>query len=359
MDRCEALAAAMESKFRVYGIEIASQSGEYQWVPSGDGTRFHKQTLFQERALEEIPVLHKFWRLALALISLSTKHVFMVNYNQGEIFLSAVVMRLLRRKVILMFDSKFDDKPRVIWREVLKVGMLLPYQGALVGGSRHEGYLRFLGFRRRPIAIGHATVGLESLLQPGGHAVAPGGPRFSERYFVVVARFIPEKDLTSLIAAYARYRELAQERSRELHICGDGPLEDPLRRQIADLKITGVALHGFLQRPGVARVLAGGLALILPSIVETWGLVVNEALAFALPVLATDQVGARDLLVRTGVNGYIFEPGNIEGLAHLMLRVSYDESEWRRLVEGSRRLRKFADTERFVEGVATLLERKV
>jgi L-malate glycosyltransferase len=79
-------------------------------------------------------------------------------------------------------------------------------------------------------------------------------------------------------------------------------------------------------------------------------------LAFGLPTLATDQVGARNLLVRTAVNGYIFEPGNVEGLAHLMLRLARSEAEWRRLVEGSRQLRQRADSERFADAVLALLE---
>ena len=56
------------------------------------------------------------------------------------------------------------------------------------------------------------------------------------------------------------------------------------------------------------------------------------------------------------MNGYIFEPGNVDGLAHLMLRLSTDETEWRRLVEGSRRLRHLGDAERFAEAIEALIQ---
>lgn len=51
------------------------------------------------------------------------------------------------------------------------------------------------------------------------------------------------------------------------------------------------------------------------------GLSPTPASSKSLTILATDEVGARDLLIRTGVNGYIFEPGNVEGLAQLMLHL--------------------------------------
>ena len=60
------------------------------------------------------------------------------------------------------------------------------------------------------------------------------------------------------------------------------------------------------------------LALILPSTEEQFGFVVLEALALGIPVIVSENVGARDLHVRTGVNGFIFEPDNEKGLAFFM-----------------------------------------
>jgi glycosyltransferase involved in cell wall biosynthesis len=354
MDRCEALGAHFGHRCGVHGMEIASRSDEYAWHPTGSGDCFAKHTIFRDRRLEQVGPLSRFVRLLGVVRVSQARHVFLNNYNQLEIFLLALALRLAGRRVYLMFDSKFDDKPRQAWREVLKLATLLPYSGALTGGPRSESYLRFLGFGKRPVAWGYDTVSLERLIELGGPA-APDGPPFEDRYFVLVARFVAKKDVATAVTAYARYRELAGTYARELHLCGSGPLEPEIRGQISSLDLRGVVLHGFLQREGVARVLSGGLALVLPSIEEQWGLVVNEALAFCLPILATSQAGACDLLVRTGVNGYVFEPGNAEGLAHLMLRVSTTEPEWRRLVEGSRCLRGSADARRWVEGIAALM----
>ena len=53
---------------------------------------------------------------------------------------------------------------------------------------------------------------------------------------------------------------------------------------------------------------------VLPSRSETWGLVLNEAMLFQLPVIASSMVGAAEDLIETGKNGYVFDVGDV---AHL------------------------------------------
>ena len=56
--------------------------------------------------------------------------------------------------------------------------------------------------------------------------------------------------------------------------------------------------------------------LVLPSdFAETWGLVVNEALATGLPVVVSDAVGCAPDLLREGESGYVYPLGNVSGLA--------------------------------------------
>jgi hypothetical protein len=63
-------------------------------------------------------------------------------------------------------------------------------------------------------------------------------------------------------------------------------------------------------------------AFIHASTVEQWGLVVNEAMASGLPVLVSNRCGCAADLVREGVNGFTFDPYNVEQLAQLMLKIS-------------------------------------
>jgi len=158
------------------------------------------------------------------------------------------------------------------------------------------------------------------------------------------------------LEAYAAYLRAAQGPIRELHLCGSGELEEELRAQCARLQLSTVRFRGFLQEKGIARVLAASLALILPSTEEQHGLVVNEAIAMGVPVLLSDNCGSRDLLVRSGVNGFVVEPDNVAGLSHFMSLLDRDEAEWRRLSLGAARFTEAADTDNFTTAVERALD---
>jgi glycosyltransferase involved in cell wall biosynthesis len=63
-------------------------------------------------------------------------------------------------------------------------------------------------------------------------------------------------------------------------------------------------------------------ALVLASESETWGLVLNEAMTFGLPVVATRMVGASLDLIEEGSNGYIYPVGDISALTDALRRLA-------------------------------------
>jgi glycosyltransferase involved in cell wall biosynthesis len=63
-------------------------------------------------------------------------------------------------------------------------------------------------------------------------------------------------------------------------------------------------------------------AVVLPSVSETWGLVVNEAMAAGKPVLVSNRCGCVPELVRRGVNGYTFDPLDVNELSSLLRWIS-------------------------------------
>ncbi|HRK95990.1 MAG TPA: glycosyltransferase [Rhodospirillales bacterium] len=347
-------------KVKLFGVEFSDMSTTYAW-DKASSQGFKRITLFPSKNWEDIHPLRRMWKLMSCLLKIKAKHVFLINYSYPDTFLAAVLLRMMGKFPYIMMGSKFSDKDRSLWREALKSLLFFPYVGGVTSGAAHFEYLEFLGVRTDNFRTGLDTVSVQRVRDCSGSEPAPGGYVYERRHFTIIARMIPEKDLPTAINAYARYRELCLEHGvtpRDLVLCGDGPERGAIESMVREKNVPSVIFLGFGNEKEVCETLASTLALILPSVSETWGLVINEAVAMGVPVLCSDLCGARDDLVRSGVNGYSFAPGEVEGLANLMRMLSSDENEWRRLAQGSLRVAARADASRFADAVAEVLERR-
>lgn len=103
--------------------------------------------------------------------------------------------------------------------------------------------------------------------------------------------------------------------------------------------LDSVIFFGFRDRNEIKKYYATSDLLVLPSGRETWGIVVNEAMCFGLPVIASDQVGAARDLMRDGENGFVYPSGDVAALAaRLQQVVDLTEEERRLMGLRSRRL---------------------
>jgi glycosyltransferase involved in cell wall biosynthesis len=239
--------------------------------------------------------------------------------------------------------------------ELAKALVLSPYRAAIVGGHRHMAYFRFLGFAKRRVIPGYDTVGLERIRAMGGGALAPQGLAHSQRDFVFVGRFVDKKNLVELVEGFAIYAKAAGPKARRLVLIGSGQEEPAIKAAAGAHGVTGlIDFPGFLGAGEVAARLSGALALVLPSVEEQWGLVVNEALAFGLPVIVSPAVGSGDALVRNLQNGFVIELGAPEGIAAAMHALAEDEALWRRMVNASHQRAWLGDTGRLADAAEAL-----
>ena len=365
----------------VVGIELGSETGEYQWAKLEPTNVFKRITLFPQsdsrsRLVEELEKA-----MTDALSACRPDAVAIPGWSDKGAL--AALRWCLENEVpaVLMSESTAIDEPRVWWKEFVKRRIVVLCSSALVGGRRHEEYLVTLGMPSERIWTGYDAVDNDhfagtakevrgqrsevgcamtevrkkrGLPEPPTHeAMACRG-----NYFLASARFIPKKNLDILIRAYAEYRKKVESRNAkvevwDLVILGDGPLRSDLRSLISDLGLDDfVVMPGFKQYDELPAYYALAKAFVHPSKSEQWGLVVNEALASGLPVLVSERCGCSPELVQDGINGFTFNPGDETQLTSRLIEMATLPTEEReRMGEAGREIIKEFGPERFGEGL--------
>jgi glycosyltransferase involved in cell wall biosynthesis len=134
-----------------------------------------------------------------------------------------------------------------------------------------------------------------------------------------VGRLVPEKGLDVLVRAVAE----AGDPRVVLAIAGSGPEQARLEKLARDL---GMRLLLLGDRPWarISELYAAADVFALLSTWEPWGVVVNEAAASDLPLVASASVGAAHDLVLDGENGYVVPTGDVGAAAEALRRLASD-----------------------------------
>ena len=130
-----------------------------------------------------------------------------------------------------------------------------------------------------------------------------------------------------LIEAHGAYVRQVEVNPWRLVIVGDGPSRPELESFARDLGLGNrVVFRGFAGYQGLPGIYGLAKAFIHASTKDTWGLVVNEAMAAGLPVLVSEKCGCVSELVKDGVNGFTFDPWRSDEIAQKMLLIHRDSS---------------------------------
>jgi glycosyltransferase involved in cell wall biosynthesis len=225
---------------------------------------------------------------------------------------------------IVISDSQEHEYPRRRVAEIIKRKILRLYSAAFVAGQRSREYLIKLGMPPEKITVGCDVVDNDHFLQ-GADAARENEDAvrriqgLPQRYFLSVNRLTPEKNVASIIRAYASYCDRGAPGNWYLVIVGDGPLRHDLKKLAADLQIENLVLFRGVQTYNDMPSFYGlASTLILASFQEQWGLVVNEAMCAKIPVLVSELCGCSNDLVVDRKNGFRFNPHDTENLARLM-----------------------------------------
>lgn len=144
-----------------------------------------------------------------------------------------------------------------------------------------------------------------------------------DRYFLFVGRLVREKGAFELLSAYAELDEQVR-RQVGLVFVGDGSCREELQQRATSISPGLIKFSGFAQREELAAYYALADMLILPTYSDTWGLVVNEAMACSLPVVLSRAAGCNPDLVKENWNGLLIAPRDESSLSIAMHKLATD-----------------------------------
>ena len=227
---------------------------------------------------------------------------------------------LARTRVVVLLDGisdscAFRHSPRIVLRRIMA-----RWVDAAISNS--EAGCEYL---RRDLGIATARVHHRRFYVPDVRALcadcevppAPATPNAPA--FLFVGQIIPRKGWRCLLQAASLLRQRGR-RNFTVTFAGDGPELPQLQASVAELGLEeNVTLAGRVPYAELGQHFARASALILPSLEDTWGMVVPEAMALNKAVLCSKFAGASEL-ISNGREGYVFDPHAPAELAAAMER---------------------------------------
>lgn len=180
----------------------------------------------------------------------------------------------------------------------------------VVSGERSWQYAQRLGVPNAAIAKGLYSIDYKAWQLIWHQRTQKDWPRS----FLFVGRYIHKKAIDHLVKAYQIYRTQVAD-PWPLVCCGQGPLEGLLQNQ------SGIKNYGFVQPADMLLLWQNAGAFLLPSRFDPWPLALVEAGASGLPIVCTDACGSAVEVVRSGYNGFIIPPDNLEQLVKALVKI--------------------------------------
>jgi glycosyltransferase involved in cell wall biosynthesis len=144
---------------------------------------------------------------------------------------------------------------------------------------------------------------------------ASWGAAADDTVVLFCAKLQPWKRPTDLLRAFAR----ANPSQGLLVFAGEGPLRASLEAEATTLGVAGrVRFLGFANQTQLPAIYTAADLMVLPSVYDAFGVVVNEAMLCGCPVAASDHVGAARDLIEHGRTGFVYPCGDIEALAAIL-----------------------------------------
>ncbi len=238
------------------------------------------------------------------------KVVILSGYDNISYWEAMLYCRLMRKRVILwngttMLSANVRRGPVALGKRwfVKSANRYVAY------GTKAAEYLVSLGANPSLIHTSINTVDMDWFRQQTNTSIQSKvtlyeRSKYSRLLLLYVGRLTAGKGIWNLIKAIEQLRGM----SISLLVVGDGPMKEDIVTYCHVNGLQNISFEGYVQSEGLPKYYAMADALVVPSIREVWGLVVNEALASGLYVLCSNKAAAGYDLIKQGWSGRLFNP---------------------------------------------------
>ena len=285
-------------------------------------------------------VITKLWK---------TKHkIVIVNgWSYSSNWLVFIFGKLFGKKIWMRAENPLNQELRKSSKVLLIKKILLKHflfrffiDKFLYIGSQNKEFYRYYGVKDEgrfiftPYAVNNASFREEAKrLQPLKVAIKDELKIAPDKKIILYSgKYIEKKRPIDLLKAFNQI----ENQDYLLIFMGEGELRPEMEQYIRDHKLSNVLLSGFVNQSQISKYYAIADVFVMCSgMGETWGLSVNEAMNFGLPVLVSSTCGSSYDLVREGVNGYVFKEGNIVEMAEKLSNILRSDDNIRKMGEAS------------------------
>lgn len=284
---------------------------------------------FPYRYLPSVAVGSRRLSLPTQLLGHSRPDLLVSLYAEPSFLLGWLLARQRGLRTAFWCEVTHDHILHRHWaKEALKRQLFRRVDGVTTAGQEGVAFARKYGAPpERVFAIGHSFD--QPFFSRAAEAARPDRENLRCRLglqgtvFLYVGRFLWLKGLGHLLDAFGVLQRRA-EGAVSLLLVGNGPEETALRRQCLQEGLRNVVFLPFQQQSELPRYYAAADVFVFPTLGDTYGLVVDEAMACSLPVISTDAAGEIHERIEDGENGYIVRRENSAALLDRMETLARD-----------------------------------
>jgi glycosyltransferase involved in cell wall biosynthesis len=250
-------------------------------------------------------------------------------YAGADFLIGSTLARRRGARIAFWVEVTYDAwVKRRRWKEAVKARILPAADGILTAGGDGHSFARRYGVSDDRIHHVPHVVDFERLARGARLAEAERDRLRAELgvrgvTFVYVGRLWAGKGLRYLLDAFVRL-EAQDVGEVSLLFVGDGSDEDELRGRARAQGLRNVVFCGFQGEDVLPRLYAASDVFVFPTLGDPFGMVVLEAMACGLPVIATTAAGEISDRVVEGLNGFLVAPGSSDQLLERMAVLARD-----------------------------------